>query len=613
MASEVTLRRVLVIAMPMMLAHATTPLLGLVGATAIGRLGQPALLGAVALGAVIFDLLFWTFGALRMATAGLTAQAFGAGESYEIDRLAARGLILAGLIGILIVALQHPIGRTAFALAGASEAVNSGLAVYFGIRVWAAPFTLANYAILGSVLGRGRTDLGLLLQVAINLVNVALTLLLVMVWDYGIAGAAIAPLFAEAAGTLLGFAVLSRVGSHPFRVPLHGLLDRTAALRMLLVNRDIMIRTLALVLAYAVFAAEGARAGDVTLAANAILQNLWLTAGYVLDGFATAAETLCGQALGARNEARFRRAVRLALGCCFGVGAVLSALFLAGGAALVDFVSTSSEVREEARRFLVLAALTPLASAAAFTFDGVFIGATWTRPMRDLMLASFGLYLAIVWAGSSLGNTGLWLAMLAFLVRVGSARRSPIRRSSGAPSRPSYQPRELRRLRPELPDTGSGCHDPWPDREGRGHEHEGAGLAYNLAVRLDKIALFHRVDELCVELNGDLAPAAIRHPRSHPERVVGEGHDHAAMHSALPVQVPLLGPKAVNGPAPFGFHPKRPDHGHHAVVPRARRPTSGSWVDRRPRWKNVASIGPERERNDVPDCGQRQRAVEMRK
>ncbi|HEV7873397.1 MAG TPA: MATE family efflux transporter [Enterovirga sp.] len=419
MASEVTLRRVLVIAMPMMLAHATTPLLGLVGATAIGRLGQPALLGAVALGAVIFDLLFWTFGALRMATAGLTAQAFGAGESDEIDRLAARGLILAGLIGILIVALQHPIGRTAFALAGASEAVNSGLAVYFGIRVWAAPFTLANYAILGSVLGRGRTDLGLLLQVAINLVNVALTLLLVMVWDYGIAGAAIAPLLAEAAGTLLGFVVLSRVGSHPFRVPLHGLLDRTAALRMLLVNRDIMIRTLALVLAYAVFAAEGARAGDVTLAANAILQNLWLTAGYVLDGFATAAETLCGQALGARNEARFRRAVRLALGCCFGVGAVLSALFLAGGAALVDFVSTSSEVREEARRFLVLAALTPLASAAAFTFDGVFIGATWTRPMRDLMLASFGLYLAIVWAGSSLGNTGLWLAMLAFLASRG--------------------------------------------------------------------------------------------------------------------------------------------------------------------------------------------------
>jgi MATE family multidrug resistance protein len=419
MRAEVGLRRVLAIAVPMMLAHATTPLLGLVGATAIGRLGQPSLLGAVALGAVIFDLLFWTFGALRMATAGLTAQAFGAGEADEIDRLAARGLALSALIGIGIVALQRPIGIAAFALAGASEAVNSGLAVYFGIRVWAAPFTLANYVVLGSVLGRGRSDLGLLLQLVINLVNVALTLLLVMVWDYGIAGAAIAPLVAEIGGTLLGLIVLHRIGSHPFRVPLHGLRERSAAIRMLLVNRDIMIRTLALVLAYAVFSAQGARSGDVTLAANAILQNLWLTAGYVLDGFATAAETLCGQALGARDEARFRRVVRLAMGCCFGVGAVLSALFMGIGGGLIDIVSTSPEVREEARRFLIFAALTPLASAAGFTFDGVFIGATWTRAMRDLMLVAFGLYLATVWAGSSLGNTGLWLAMLVFLASRG--------------------------------------------------------------------------------------------------------------------------------------------------------------------------------------------------
>lgn len=419
MTTEVSLRRVLAIAVPMMLAHATTPLLGLVGATAIGRLGQPSLLGAVALGAVIFDLLFWTFGALRMATAGLTAQAFGAGDPDEIDRLAARGLALAALAGLVIVILQMPIGSIAFALAGASEAVTSGLSVYFAIRVWAAPFTLANYVVLGSVLGRGRSGLGLLLQGAINLVNVALTLLLVMVWDYGIAGAAIAPVVAEAAGTLLGLAVLGRIGSHPFRVPLHRLLDRAAAIQMLLVNRDIMIRTLALVLAYAVFAAEGARAGDVTLAANAILQNLWLTAGYVLDGFATAAETLCGQALGARDQARFRRAVRLALGCCFGVGAALSALFLAGGAGMIDVVSTSPDVREEARRFLVFAALTPLVSAAAFTFDGVFIGATWTRAMRDLMLVSFGLYLATIWGAASLGNAGLWLAMLIFLASRG--------------------------------------------------------------------------------------------------------------------------------------------------------------------------------------------------
>jgi MATE family multidrug resistance protein len=181
------------------------------------------------------------------------------------------------------------------------------------------------------------------------------------------------------------------------------------------VNRDIMIRTLALVLAYAVFARQGAHSGDVTLAANAILQNLWLIAGYVLDGFATAAETLCGQTIGRRDEGLFRRAVRLALICCFGFGLALTALSWAGGGAFVDFVSTSPEVRSEARLFLPFAALMPLMSAAAFTYDGVFIGATWTGAMRNLMLLAFAVYLAVVWATAPFGNWGLWWAQLAFM------------------------------------------------------------------------------------------------------------------------------------------------------------------------------------------------------
>lgn len=418
-AVEVTHRRVLALAWPMTLSHVTTPLLGLVAATVIGRLGEAHLLGAVALGAVVFDFLFWTFGALRLATAGLTAQATGAGDLAEIDRTLARGLGVALAIGVALVGLQAPIAALAFPLVGASEAVTGALSTYFGLRIWAAPFTLMNYVILGSTLGRGRTDLGLLLQVGINLVNIALTLAFVMGLDLGVAGAALATVIAEAFGVALGFVVLGRLGSHPFRVPWAEIRDRSAILRTLAVNRDIMIRTVALLVAFTVFSAQGARGGDVTLAANAVLHNIFLIGGYFLDGFATAGETLCGQALGARSERAFRRSVTLALGWCLGFGLLVSLIFLVFGTPFIDFVSTSEEVRRQAREFLPLAAFTPFIGAVAFTFDGVFIGATWTRAMRDLMLVSLALFLAALWLLKPYGNWGLWIAMAVFLAARG--------------------------------------------------------------------------------------------------------------------------------------------------------------------------------------------------
>ncbi|MET7246310.1 MATE family efflux transporter [Methylobacterium sp. EM32] len=412
---EVTHRRILALALPMTLANVTTPLLGLVGTAAVGRLGDASLLGALALGAVVFDYLFWTFGALRMATAGLTAQATGAGDRPEIDRTLARALAVAVTVGLVMVALQGPLGALALTLFGASPAVTTALAGYFAVRIWCAPFTLANYAILGSTLGRGRTDLGLGLQVAINAVNVALTLLFVLGLGYGVAGAALATLLAEVAGTILGLVVLRRLGSRPWRVPLSEIAERAGLARMLAVNGDVMVRTLALITALALFTGLGARAGDVTLAANAVLQNLFLIGSFFLDGFATAAEVLCGQALGARDEGAFRGAVRLSLGWCLGFALAISGLFLAVGGPFIDAITTAPEVRALAHDFLAYAALTPLAAAAAFAFDGVYIGATWTRAMRNLMLAALAVDAALLAAMRDLGNTGLWLAMLAFL------------------------------------------------------------------------------------------------------------------------------------------------------------------------------------------------------
>jgi MATE family multidrug resistance protein len=399
----------------MTLSHVTTPLLGLVDATVIGRLGEASLLGAVALGAVIFDFVFWSFGSLRMATAGLSAQATGAGDRHEVDLTLARALCVAAAAGLALVALQWPIAEIAFRLAGASDAVTDALSTYFRIRIWAAPLTLANYVFLGSTLGRGRTDLGLVLQMAIKLGNIVFTVVLVTVFGWGIAGAAVGTALAECFGAVLGLVVLRRLGSDPFAVSVPEILDRKALLHMLAVNRDIMIRTVALVLAFAIFTAQGARAGDVTLAANAVLYNMFLIGGFFLDGFATAAETLCGQTLGARDESGFRRAVRLSLAWSLGFGLVVSAVFLAGGTWFIDFVSTNTDVRIQARDYLIFAALTPLVGAAAFAFDGIYIGATWTRAMRDLMVIAFAGYGLTLLSAGGIGNSGLWMAFLVFL------------------------------------------------------------------------------------------------------------------------------------------------------------------------------------------------------
>lgn len=443
---EVTHRRMFLVALPMMLSHITVPLLGLVDTTVIGRLGDAALLGAVALGAVVFDYIFWTFGALRMGTAGITAQAVGRRDARGVSETLARAFAVGGGIGLLIVLLQVPIAWAAFAAIGASEAVNAALADYFAIRIWAAPVTLMNYALLGSLTGRGRTDLAFYTQVATNVVNIALTIGFVVGLGMGVAGAALGTVIAECFGLALGLAVVARLGDSPFAVRRAALLDRAALARMLAVNGDIVVRTLALGAAFLIFNALGARAGDETLAANAVLYNMFAIGAFFLDGFATAAEALCGQAYGARRPRAFRKAAGIAVlwAHVFGVG--VSAAFLAGGGLFIDFVSTDPTVRETARLYLVFAALSPLLGALAFAHDGVYIGSTWTAALRNLMLASFALYLVMLFALRDLGNTGLWIAFLGFLVSRGVGQQlafphlarkhlPPVEAEAPAPSR----------------------------------------------------------------------------------------------------------------------------------------------------------------------------------
>lgn len=415
----VTHARVFAIAGPAMLANLTTPLLGLVGTAVIGRLGEAYLLGGIAVSAIVFDLIFWLFGFLRMGTVALTAQALGAGEPAEQRAVLARALLIAAAIGLVLIALQAPLAAATFALMGGSDSVTEAAKIYFFLRIWAAPCALANFAVLGWLIGLARAGIALALQIVINVLNIALTIWLVLGLDLGIAGAGLAAAIAETAGLAAGLMVAWRLIGDGHGLSAATVLERGKLLRMLAVNRDIMIRTAALIAAFAFFTAQGARAGDVTLAANAVLHNFMLIGSFFLDGMATAAEQLCGRAVGARDRTAFARAVRLVIVWGFAFGAALSAVLLVTGTALIDLMTTSPEVRAAARAFMLYAALAPVIGVGAYIYDGIFIGATWARDMRNLMVAALAIYLAVWWALSGFGNTGLWIAILTFLAARG--------------------------------------------------------------------------------------------------------------------------------------------------------------------------------------------------
>ena len=410
--SRVTTAQVFAIAGPAMVANLTTPLIGIVSTTAIGRLGDATMLGGVAMASVLFDCMFWLFGFLRMSTVAFTAQSLGSGETSELRAILLRGLIVAALVGAALIALQVPLAAVLLNAMGGSEGVTRAAKTYFIIRIWSSPLALGNYVMLGWLIGQARAKLALGMQITINLINVAATVVLVLVFDFGIAGAAIAALIAEAAGLVLGLLIARHLSNGQFAASRALLFDRTKLMRMLAVNRDIMIRTASLIAAFLFFTAQGARAGDATLAADAVLNNFLLFGAFFLDGLANAAEQLCGRAYGARDKAAFAGAVKLVVMWGFGFALAVAACFLLFGPAFIDIMTASVEVRRLARDYLPFVIFAPLLGVFAFAFDGVYIGATWARDMRNLMVASLLIFLTAWFALRSFGNAGLWGALL---------------------------------------------------------------------------------------------------------------------------------------------------------------------------------------------------------
>ncbi|MGR3484890.1 MAG: MATE family efflux transporter [Paracoccaceae bacterium] len=411
-AAGVTHARVLRIALPIVAANASVPILGLVDTGVVGQMGEAAPIGAVGIGAVILSAVYWVFGFLRMGTTGLAGQALGAGDGAELRAVLSRALLIGAAGGLAIVALQVPVTALALALSPASAEVEVLARDYMAIRVWSAPAAVSLYAVTGWLIAQERTREVLLLQLAMNGLNVALSVIFVLGLSWGVPGVAWGTFAAEWAGLGLGLYLCRDWLTGGAWRDRARVLDRARLVRMARVNGDILLRSLMLQAIFLSFLFVASGLGDVRLAANQVLvQFLQLTA-HALDGFAFAVEALVGQAVGARAVATLRHAIRIASLWALGIAAALSAAFLALGGLLIDVLSTSPEVRTTARTYLPWAALTPLTGLASWMLDGVFIGATRTRDMRDMMAVSLAVYVAAALVlVPAFGNHGLWAAM----------------------------------------------------------------------------------------------------------------------------------------------------------------------------------------------------------
>jgi MATE family multidrug resistance protein len=407
-----THRQVLSIAGPIMLSNVSTPLIGVVDTGVVGQLSGPAHIGAVAVGSLVFSFVFWAFGFLRMGTTGLTAQAVGAGDDAEVRFAFGRALIIAVIAGFGLIAAQWPIREISYALIDGSARVEHLSRDYFDIRVWSAPAALINYAVLGWFIGRGRAGVALGLSLVLNVSNMALDALFVLSFGWGVAGVAWGTVFAEFGAATVGLVVVvGHLRALGGQWSLAQVFDPERLRRTLSINADIMVRSLALLFVFVFFMAEGARRGDVLLAANAILMHFITVAAYLLDGLAFAAEVFVGKAIGAQDRTSLRRAVRLTTLWAVGVAIVASGVLALLGPSFIDVLSVDDATRLAAREYLPWAAAGPIAGVWCYQLDGIFIGATRGPEMRNAMLLSTGIFMLGWWLLLPWQNHGLWAAL----------------------------------------------------------------------------------------------------------------------------------------------------------------------------------------------------------
>ena len=416
---DITNKRVLTIAIPIVLSNITVPILGAVDTAVVGQLGKAAPVAAVGVGAIIITSFYWLFGFLRMGTTGLVAQAVGSKDESEVRAYLLRALILGLLAGLFIFLLRTPLMELGLWISPASSDVEELAQKYISIRVWSAPAAIGLYGIVGWLIALERTKSVLFLQFFMNGVNVLLDIWFVLVLNWGVQGVAIATVIAEVSALILGLLICYDRFKDKSWPTLRIVFSIARLKNMLSINLDILLRSIILEVIFVSFLLYGGKFGDVKLAANQVLLQFLHIAAHGLDGFALAAETLVGQAFGKKDRSILRKSIIVSSKLAFLLSCIMAISFLLFGSSLIDLMTTAENVRLEAKSYIIFITLVPILGVSAYMLDGIFIGATKTKDMRNMMFITLIFYvIALLVLVPYFQNIGLWSALLiSFIVR----------------------------------------------------------------------------------------------------------------------------------------------------------------------------------------------------
>ncbi len=423
-------KRILGLAVPSIISNITVPLLGLVDVSIVGHLGSATYIGAIAVGGMLFSMIYWIFGFLRMGTSGLTAQAYGRRDLAEVILSFVRSVGIAFGLGLLLILLQYPILKVAFTLIDATPTIKELASLYFRICIWGAPAVLGLYSFAGWFVGMQNSRFPMYIAITQNVVNIAASLFFVFVWNRGVAGVAMGTLVAQYAGLLM--ASLLWYGYYRRLWPKLNwkmLTDYEAMRSFFILNRDIFFRTLCLVAVTTYFTSRGAEQGDVILAVNTLLMQLFTLYSYIMDGFAYAGEALTGRYVGAHNRADLERMIRALFAWGIGLALTFTLLYGIGGSSFLGLLTNEREVLNASSDYFYWVLAIPLAGMAAFLWDGIYIGATASRQMLySMLVASASFFILQGLLQQQMGNHALWMAFIVYLflrglVQTGLARK----------------------------------------------------------------------------------------------------------------------------------------------------------------------------------------------
>ncbi|MCD7923481.1 MAG: MATE family efflux transporter [Bacteroides sp.] len=411
-------RRILQIAIPSIVSNITVPLLGLIDVTIVGHLGSAAYIGAIAVGGMLFNIIYWIFGFLRMGTSGMTSQAYGRHDLNEVTRLLLRSVGVGLFIAFALLILQYPIEKIAFTFIDTTPEVQALSGLYFRICIWGAPAVLGLYSFSGWFIGMQNSRFPMYIAITQNIVNILVSLCLVYFFNMKIEGVAIGTLTAQYAGLFMAYLLwLCYYGSLKKRIEWHSFFNRQAMYRFFQVNRDIFFRTICLVAVTVFFTSAGAAQGETVLTVNTLLMQLFTLFSYIMDGFAYAGEALAGKYIGANNRKALHQTVRQLFGWGIGLSLAFTLLYGLGGQTFLGLLTNDKVVIHTAGNYFYWVLAIPLAGFSAFLLDGIFIGATATHLMLRAMIIASGVFFLLYYGfENAMGNHALWMAFIAYLL-----------------------------------------------------------------------------------------------------------------------------------------------------------------------------------------------------